>query len=213
MRPLIAPAIERYTERHTSEATEVLNRLEEETRRVTAQPQMLSGRVEGQFLRLLVAVSGARRVLEVGMFTGYSALSMAEAIPDDGELLTCERNEESAAIAKRYFDESPHGKKIRVLMGNALETLETLHGPFDFAFLDADKENYPRYYERLVELVRPGGLIAVDNALWSGDVLSPEEAESTAIHQLNVRASTDDRVESVLLTVRDGVLLIRKKAR
>lgn len=212
MEPLIDEALERYAERHTSEPEALLARLAEETRASTKDPQMLTGPVEGRLLRLLVATLRARRVLEVGMFTGYSALMMASALPEDGELVTCEREPEAEAIAKRYFAESPHGGKIRVRMGDALEILTALEGPFDFAFLDADKENYPRYYDRLVELVRPGGLIAVDNVLWSGEVLSPSDEASRAIDEMNARAHADPRVESVLLTVRDGVLLVRKRA-
>ena len=212
MKVIVDPDIEAYAEAHTAEPSKLLERLERETRQRMSAPQMLTGRLEGQFLRLLVLMLGAKRVLEVGMFTGYSALSMASALPVDGELHTCEVNPEAEAFARRYFDESPHGHKIRVHSGPALDTLRILEAPFDFVFIDADKENYPRYYERVMELVRPGGVIAIDNVLWSGEVLAPSDEESRAIHALNERVHTDRRVDHVLTTIRDGVLLARKRA-
>jgi caffeoyl-CoA O-methyltransferase len=212
MEPIVDPALERYAEEHSSEVPELLQRLERETLATMKLPQMLSGRTEGQLLRLLVKSLSARRVLEVGTFTGYSALMMASALPDQGELVTLEVDPVAERVARRYFGESEHGGKIRLLMGPALETLSSLAPPFDLAFIDADKENYPRYYERVMELVRPGGLIVVDNVLWSGKVLDPrEDEEARAIHALNDTVRSDPRVEHVLLTVRDGVLLVRKR--
>jgi caffeoyl-CoA O-methyltransferase len=211
MEPLLDPRLEKYAEEHSSEVPELLNRLERETLASMKSPQMLSGRTEGQLLRLLIRMIRASRVLEVGTFTGYSALMMAEALPADGELITLEVDPKAEAVARRYFAESEHGKKIRLLMGPALRTFESVDGPFDFAFVDADKQNYPRYYDRIVPLLRPGGLLAVDNVLWSGRVLDPRDEETRAIHELNERARTDPRVEHVLLTVRDGVLLVRKR--
>jgi caffeoyl-CoA O-methyltransferase len=211
MQPIVDPGIERYAEEHSSEVPPLLSRLAEETLRTMKSPQMLSGRTEGQLLRILVKMTKAKRVLEVGTFTGYSALMMASALPPDGELVTLERDPRAEKVARRYFAESEHGSKIRLLMGAALDTLASLSGPFDFAFLDADKENYPRYYERILELLRPGGMLAVDNVLWSGKVLDPEDEETKAIDELNERARRDPRVDHVLLTVRDGVLLARKR--
>lgn len=211
MEPIVDPNLERYAEEHSSEVPDLLERLERETLATMKSPQMLSGRTEGQLLRLLVKVTSARKVLEVGTFTGYSALMMASALPPDGELVTLERDPLAEAVARRYFAESEHGARIRLLMGSALDTLATLSGAFDFAFLDADKENYPRYYERILELLRPGGILAVDNVLWSGKVLHPTDEETKAIHALNERALRDPRVEQVLLTIRDGVLLVRKR--
>jgi caffeoyl-CoA O-methyltransferase len=211
MEPIVDPNLERYAEDHSSEVPHLLQRLEKETLETMKSPQMLSGRTEGQLLRLLVRAAGAKRVLEVGTFTGYSALMMASALPPEGELITLEKDPRAEAVARRYFAESEHGPKIRLLMGPALEALASLAGPFDFAFLDADKENYPRYYERILELLRPGGILAVDNVLWSGKVLDPRDAETKAIHELNERARRDARVDHALLTVRDGVLLVRKR--
>ncbi len=210
MESLIDERLERYALEHTNAPPELLERLERETRDVMASHQMLTGRTEGQFLRLLVTLLGAKRVLEVGMFTGYSALMMASALPDDGELHTCERDPQVEAISRRYFAESPHGAKIHIHMGPALETVSQLEGPFDFAFVDADKENYTNYYDPVLERLRPGGLIAFDNALWSGEVLDPQDEAGRAIHRLNERVQADPRVDNVMATIRDGVLIARK---
>jgi caffeoyl-CoA O-methyltransferase len=203
--------LERYAFDHTLPEPELLRKLADETHARMHMPQMLTGRLEGRALKLLAQISGARRVLEIGTFTGYSALSLAEGLPDDGQVVTCEIENHHAAMAQRYFDQSPHGRKIAIRMGPALETLASLSGPFDLVFIDADKENYPAYYEKAVELVRPGGLILVDNTLWSGLVLKPHDRESKAIADLNKRIVGDDRVENVLLTVRDGLQLVRKR--
>jgi caffeoyl-CoA O-methyltransferase len=211
MESIIDPRLERYAEEHSGEVPELLERLERETQETMRSPQMLSGRAEGQFLRLLVLMLGARRVLEIGTFTGYSALMMASALPQNGELVTLEVDPTHEAFARRYFSESPQGSKIRIVMGPALESLERLQGPFDFAFLDADKGNYPRYYERVMELLRPGGVVAVDNVLWSGAVLDPTDEDARAIHALNEMVHRDPRVDHVLTTIRDGVLLARKR--
>ena len=208
---LVDEKLEAYAANHTRAQPELLNRLARETHESMKDPEMLTGRLEGGFLRLMVRALQARRIVEVGMFTGYSALSMAEALPVDGKLITCEVNPEAEAVARRYFRESPHGDKIEIRMGPALETLEKLEGPFDFAFIDADKENYPTYYELCLERLRPGGAIAVDNVLWSGRVLDPQDEETRAIATLNERVSKDDRVDHALLTIRDGLMLVIKK--
>jgi caffeoyl-CoA O-methyltransferase len=210
---LVDPKIESYAVEHTAEEPDLLRRLSAETHEKMELSQMLTGRLEGTFLRLLVRLVGARRVLEVGMFTGYSALMMAEALPEDGELITCEVNPKAQAMAQRYFDQSPHGHKIQVRLGPALETLKGLAPPFDLAFIDADKENYPNYYQRCLELLRPGGVIAADNVLWSGRVLDPQDEETRAIAALNQRVRRDGRtrrVDHALLPIRDGVMLAVK---
>lgn len=208
---LVDERIEAYATDHTSEEPELLARLARETQETMELPQMLTGRLEGNFLRLMVRAVEARRVLELGMFTGYSALMMASALPENGRLITCEVNSKAAAVARRYFAESPHGHKIDVRMGPALETLRNLKGPFDFAFIDADKENYPAYYELCLERLRPTGVMAVDNVLWSGRVLNPEDEATRAIVAFNERVRGDDRVDHALLTIRDGVMLVVKK--
>lgn len=160
--------IEEYAFHHTSCEGDLLKRLEEETYEKMEIPQMTTGRVEARLLKLLARMAGARRILEIGTFAGYSALSMAEALPEEGELITCEMDPEAIVFAKKYFNLSAHGKKITLLEGEALNSLKTISGPFDMAFIDADKENYSNYYEAILPLICPGGLIAVDNVLWGG---------------------------------------------
>ncbi len=203
--------IERYAEEHTSPLDPLLEELVEYTQKNTPLPQMLTGRVEGTFLRMLVELSGARRVLEIGTFTGFSALMMAKGLPEDGELITIEVNEEYARIAKEFFGRAEWGKRIRLIVGDAREKLKDFPAEsFDFIFVDADKSSYPYYYERGMELLRRGGLLVFDNALWKGEVLNPRDARSRAIDEVNKKALADPRTEIVLLTVRDGMLLVRK---
>jgi caffeoyl-CoA O-methyltransferase len=204
--------IEQYAFDHTSEEGELLRRLEEETYEKLEIPQMTTGRIEARLLKLLARLVGARRILEIGTFGGYSALSMAEALPEDGALVTCDEDPVAIAFAQKYFSESPHGKKITQMEGPALESIKKLTGTFDMAFIDADKINYSNYYEAILPMIRPGGLIAVDNVLWSGRVLDPQDESDRAIHQFNERVVNDHRVESVLLTVRDGLNCIIKNA-
>lgn len=204
--------IEQYAFDHTSEEGELLRRLEEETYEKLEIPQMTTGRLEARLLKLLARLAGARSILEIGTFGGYSALSMAEALPEDGTLVTCEMDPVAISFARKYFAESPHGKKITLLEGPAMDSIKTLTGPFDMAFIDADKVNYSNYYEAVLPLIREGGLIAVDNVLWSGRVLDPQDESDRAIHQFNERVVKDPRVESVLLTVRDGLNCIIKNS-
>ena len=213
MKALVLPEIEAYAEAHSAAESDVCRALREETYRTMELPQMVVGPLEGALLKMMVELVGARRVLEIGMFTGYSALCFAEALPDDGRVITCEIDATSAALAKTYFAKSPHGRKIEIKLGPALETLRALTGPFDLIFIDADKVNYLHYYRRALELVAPHGVILIDNVLWSGDVLlQPAPDASTAvIQELNRTVAADPRVTAVLLTVRDGVLVVRPK--
>lgn len=203
--------IERYAHDHTQDEGELLLRIKAETYATLECPQMLTGRLEGRLLKLLAQLLGAKRILEIGTFSGYSALSMAEALPDGGVLITCENDPPAIEFARRYFAQSPHGKKITLREGPALETIQTLAGPFDMVFIDADKLNYLNYYEAVLPLVRSGGLIVVDNVLWSGRVLNPTDDHDRAIHQFNESVIRDVRVEQVLLPIRDGIYCIRKK--
>jgi caffeoyl-CoA O-methyltransferase len=209
---ITAPEIERYAAEHTTPLPPLLDELVRETQaRFADRAQMLCGQVEGQFLQMLVAMSGARRVLEVGTFTGFSALMMAGGLPAGGSLITLELSAEHAEFARGYFARSEDGGKILLIEGPALESLKTLVGRFDFAFIDADKVNYPAYYRAAVPLLSPGGLIAVDNALREGEVLDPKDDSARATAELNDTVIADGRVENVMLTVRDGVMLVRKK--
>lgn len=211
MECFIDDAIEQYAHDHTKPESELFERLREETLREMGSTEMLVGRIEGRFLKMLVRLSGARRVLEIGMFTGYSALMMAEGMPEDGRVITCDIDPKAERVARRFFDESPDGRKIEVRMGPALETIASLAGPIDMVFIDADKENYVKYYEACFPLVRRGGLIVADNVLWSGKVLHPEDEATRAIVAFNERVQQDPRVENVCLTVRDGMMLAWKK--
>lgn len=204
--------IEDYVHANTTPVLEIFERLREETQRTMESPQMQVGAVEGTLLRLLVKLSGAKRALEIGMFTGYSGLMIASGLPDDGTLITCDVNPKAEDMARRYFAESPYGRKITIRMGPALDTIETIDGPLDFVFIDADKENYVRYWDAVVPKVRPGGLIVADNVLWSGRVVLANPAESTrAIQAFNERVRADDRVEQVMLTVRDGMTIAMRR--
>jgi caffeoyl-CoA O-methyltransferase len=175
-------------------------------------PQMLVGPLEGAFLKMMTQLVGAKRVLEIGMFTGYSALCFAEALPEDGTVITCEINEMSAAVARRYFAQASVGSKISIRMGPALDTMRTLSGPFDLIFIDADKVNYLNYYRRALDLLAPNGVILIDNVLWSGEVLKqpPPDESTAAIQELNRTVAADPRVSAVLVTIRDGVLVVRR---
>ena len=204
--------IEEYAFDHTSYEGNLLEQLEKETYEKLEIPQMTTGRIEARLLKLLARLVGAKRILEIGTFAGYSALSMAEALPEEGELVTCEIDPEAIIFAKKYFNLSPNGKKITLMEGSALESLRKISGPFDMAFIDADKENYSNYYEAIFPLIREGGLIAVDNVLWSGRVLDPKDETDKAIHHFNEQIIKDQRIESVLLTVRDGLSLIIKNS-
>ena len=204
--------VENYAHDHTKPESDLFCRLRDETYRDMSIPQMQVGRIEGQFLKMLVRLTGARRILEIGMFTGYSALMMAEGLPEDGQIITCDINPKAEAVARRYFGESPHGRKIEIRMGPALETIRSLSGPLDMVFIDADKSNYSNYYDACFPLVKPGGLFVADNVLWSGQVLDPRDEDGRAIVAFNKKLQQDPRVENVCLTVRDGVMLVWKRA-
>jgi len=213
MKLLIDDALDQYVHDHSQPRPALFDELREATYAKMHAPQMQVGRVEGNFLKLLVQLSQARRVLEIGTFTGYSALSMAEGLGEDGRLITCDVDPKAAELAQQFFDRSPHGKKIELVMGPALETIAKLpkDPPFDLAFIDADKENYLAYFEAILPRLRSGGLIVADNTLWSGSVLSPETESAKAICAYNDAVQADDRVENVLLSVRDGMMLARKR--
>jgi len=211
MNDFIDAAVEQFARDHTEPESDLHVRLREETYRVMDRPQMQVDAIEGRFLKMLVRVTGACNVLEIGTFTGYSALMMAEGLPDDGRLITCEVDPKAEAIARRYFSESPHGSKITLRMGPALETFKTLSDPLDLVFIDADKANYSNYYEASLPLLKPGGLIIADNVLWSGKVLDPQDADGHAIVAFDRMVQSDPRVENVCLTVRDGMMLARKR--
>jgi caffeoyl-CoA O-methyltransferase len=206
----IDEAVEQYAEQHSTPEDELFQRLAAETREVSELPQMMVGLLEGRFLAVLVRLLRARRVLELGTFTGYSSISMAQALPPDGRLITCDVNEETTAIARRYAEEAGVVDRIDYRLGPALETIAGLDGEFDLIFIDADKENYVNYYEATVPLLARTGVMVVDNTLWSGRVADAAEDDGSvrAIRALNDRVRDDQRVDNVLLTVRDGMNLV-----
>jgi caffeoyl-CoA O-methyltransferase len=208
---IVSDEIERYAEEHTTPPTGLLARLAGETRATLQSPQMLTGTIEGRFLEFLVFASGAKRVLELGTYSGYSSISMAAGLPPDGHIDTCEVEERHAEVARRYIEEAGLADRITVHLGPGLETIGRLDGTFDLVFIDADKVNYVNYYEAVLPRLSERGLIAADNTLWSGRVVRPDDSEGTAaIVAFNEHVRADPRVVCVQLTVRDGVTLIRR---
>jgi len=210
VRFIVDPSVEEDAEADPSPEGDLFERLAAETHEKTTAPQMMVGRIEGRFLGVLVRGLRARRVLELGTFTGYSSISMALALPSGGRVITCDVNEETTAIARRYAEEAGVADRIDYRFGPGLETIAQLDGPFDLVFIDADKPNYVNYYEATLPLLAEGGLIVADNTLWSGRVIDETDDEDTtqAIRAFNDHVSEDARVENVLLTVRDGMNLV-----
>lgn len=210
----IPPEIEAYAVAHTTAEPPHFREVAAATTSETAFPQMMTGTLEGRFLKMLAALVRARLALDIGTFTGYSALSIAEALPPDGRVVTCEVSPEHAAIAQRHFAASPVGDRIDLRLGPALETIATIEGPIDFVFIDADKTAYIDYYEAVLPKLAPTGVIAVDNVLWSGRVLDDhdDDADTNVLRAFNDHVAADPRVECVMLTVRDGITLIRPRA-
>ncbi len=203
---VVDPRIEAYTERLTSPHDPLLAELSAETARELGQAGMLTGAVAGRFLELLVWIAQPQRVLEIGTFSGHSALAMAAALPEGGRIDACELDPERAAFAQRWFDRSPHGSKITLHVGPAAETLASLDGDFDFVFIDADKDGYVGYYEAVVPRLAERGLIVADNTLAGGRVVDG----TPAIARFNEHVAADPRTVQVLLSVRDGLTLIRR---
>jgi len=207
---IVEPRVEEYAEAHSSPNAELFERLAAETREKSEAPQMMVGLLEGQFLGALVRSQRARRILELGTFTGYSSISMALALPDDGRVITCDVNAETTEIARRYATEAGVAERIEYRTGPAVETIAQLEGEFDLVFIDADKPNYLNYYEATLPKLAANGLMILDNTLWSGRVADPDEDDENtrAIRTVNDRILEDPRVNNVLLTVRDGMNLV-----
>jgi caffeoyl-CoA O-methyltransferase len=199
--------IEAYAERYTTARWDVFDRLGAETQETQPDHGMMVGVLEGAFLNFLVYLTRAKRVLEVGTFTGWSSIAMARALPPDGRLVTCDVNEETTAVARRYAEEAGVADRIDFRVGPGLETLASLEGPFDLAFVDADKEGYVDYYEAILPKLAPGGVIAADNTLFGSDA---DGEIGRAITRFNEHVLHDERVEAVLLPLREGVTLIRR---
>ncbi len=213
-------ALERYIEQHTEPEAELLRQLDRETHQRMIAPRMLSGHVQGRLLEMIVRMLRPRRVLEIGTFTGYSALSMAAGLEEDARLDTIEVDDELEEMAQSYFDRSPHGSKIRLHIGSALEVAPTLDTQFDLVFIDGDKREYPAYYRMLLgddggkALVHSGTILIADNILWSGKVVkpvAPNDRHTQALLEFNRLAVEDPRVENVIVPIRDGLNIVRIK--
>jgi predicted O-methyltransferase YrrM len=210
----LSAIIEEYIDDHSDDLSPLLSRLVKETEAVTGRSWWSIGKIEGKFLQMLVKISGARNAVEIGTFTGYSALIVAEALPEGGSLITCESNETYAEIALRYFKKSPFGGKIRLELGPAMGTLKQItDSSIDFVFIDADKPSYSRYFDEAMRLLRSGGLIFVDNVFWRNKIFKQPitNQNARAIAAFNEKVKNENRAEKVMLSVRDGVYLIRKK--
>jgi len=209
----ISTELEDYMECHTDREPEVLAELAADTHRRMLRPRMLSGNMQGQFLRMLCRLVGARRVLEIGTFTGYSAIAMAMGMGEGGELHTIDINDELEDFVHHYIRRSGQEGRIVFHVGSAREVLRDLDGPFDLVFIDADKRQYTDYYSAVIDKVRPGGVIVADDVLWEGKVIdtAAHDPQTRGILEFNDLVQADNRVENVLFPIRHGLMLIRKK--
>jgi predicted O-methyltransferase YrrM len=208
------PALEAYINRHTRSESSHLNALSRETHLKVLQPRMLSGHLQGRVLSMLSHMIRPKKVLEIGTYTGYSAICMAEGLAENGHIHTIDINEELQPIVSKYLDLTGNTEKVTMHIGNAIEIIPDIDGPFDLVFIDADKTNYLNYYEKVLEMVRPGGYIIADNVLWSGKILDQKEIEkdpdTKALAEFNTFIINDERVENVLFPIRDGLMIARK---
>ena len=206
--------IREYSDRHTEAESELLHRLNRETHKKVLAPRMLSGHVQGRMLSMFSQMIRPKRVLEIGTYTGYSAICIAEGLEPGGEIITIDKNEEIEEMVRNYFGEAGLTDSIDYQIGIALDLIPNIDGPFDLVFIDADKFNYYNYFKLVIEKVRPGGFIIADNVLWSGKVIDKgqkTDEDTQAIRDFNRLVHADDRVEKVLFPVRDGLMVIRKK--
>ena len=208
----ISDQLQQYIDDHSMEESDLLKALDRETHQKVLQPRMLSGSYQGRLLALLAKMIGPKKILEVGTYTGYATLCMAEGLTTGGSIDTIDHNEELADMQRRYFDQSPYGNQITQHLGEAKDILKTLAGPYDLVFLDADKENYPHYFDLIIDKLETGGILLSDNVLWSGKVLEKATDETTsALQEYNQKINMDVRVETVVLPIRDGLTITRKR--
>lgn len=207
----IHPDVQRYAEQHTSQENELLQRINRDTHAQVLKSRMLSGHLQGRLLAMISTMIRPSNILEIGTYTGYSALCLAEGLTENGKLVTLDINEELESRVRSYFAASPLGHKIDYRIGDARQIIPQLNDVFDLVFIDADKENYGLYFDLTIDKVRPGGYILVDNVLWSGKVLAEKQDKDTrAMQNFNRKIHDDQRVENILLPVRDGIMMIRK---
>lgn len=210
----IPEALDEYAVNHTQAEPELLTRLSRETFQKVLQPRMLSGHYQGRLLSMLSKLIAPYRILEIGTYTGYSALCLAEGMQPTGELHTIDINEELVDLQKKYFELSPYKNKIHTHLGNALEILPQLSGKFDLVFIDADKPNYPAYFDLIIEKINPRGVLLTDNVLWSGKVVEEvkeDDLSTRALLEYNKKVAEDPRMETLLLPIRDGLSITRIK--
>ncbi|WP_068595755.1 O-methyltransferase [Vaginella massiliensis] len=210
----IDPKLEQYLDEHISPYSELLHDLLVETYQVTTQPHMISGHYQGRLLSLISKIIQPKLIVEIGTFTGYSTLCLAEGLQADGKIITFDINDELEYLGRKYFDQSHFAHQIDYRIGSALLGLETIENEsVDLIFIDADKQSYPTYYQQAVALLRKGGLILIDNVLWYGKVLDEQinDLKTSSLRELNRMVTQDSRVDSVILPIRDGITLIRKK--
>ncbi len=207
----LSPEINKYAETHSAPESALLKRINQETYQTVLRPRMLSGHLQGRFLSMVSKMICPRRVLEIGTYTGYSALCLAEGLSPGGKLITMDINEELEERVRKYFRESGMNDQLDFKIGDALKILPALPGPFDLVWIDADKENYSRYFDLIIDKVPSGAFILADNVLWSGKVLDLKPDKDTkAIRAFNAKVQADRRVENLLLPLRDGIMMMQK---
>jgi caffeoyl-CoA O-methyltransferase len=199
--------IEDYISRHTSKESGILKELVQRSEEKLEHTDMISGKQVGRLLNLLVRLGRCKRILEIGTFTGYSAIWMADALPEDGELITLDMNEKYKEISDGFFNREPYKDKIRQIMGPALESIDAIPGEFDLVYIDADKHQYPDYFLKIKPRLKSGGILVVDNVLWSGEVLEPADPKSMSVDRLNRMIQEDEDFDNIMLPIRDGVTI------
>lgn len=210
----ISKELSDYCEEHTSNEAEILSKLNRETHLKVVSPRMLSGHLQGRFLSFISKLHQPKLIVEIGTYTGYSALCLAEGLKENGKLISIDVNEETSAFAKNFIAKSEYADKIELIVADAKEYMLNINQPIDIIFIDADKKNYLTYYNLVIDKLVNGGLIIADNVLWSGKITMPEkemDRETLALHQFNQFVHNDERVENLLLPIRDGLMIVRKK--
>lgn len=210
----INPELSHYCETHSSEESEILKKLNRETHLKVVSPRMLSGHLQGRFLSFISRLQKPELIVEIGTYTGYSALCLAEGLANNGKLISIDVNEETSAFAKSFIQQTEYASQIELVLADAKDYIPTISSAIDLVFIDADKKNYLNYFHLVIDKLKPGGLIIADNVLWSGKITMPESAmdrETLALHQFNTLVQQDARVENILLPIRDGLMVVRKK--
>lgn len=210
----ISKSLSNYSENHTSPETDVLSQLNRQTHLKVVSPRMLSGHLQGRFLSFIAKLHQPKLIVEIGTYTGYSALCLAEGLAQNGKLISIDVNEETSTFAQQFIAQTPYANSIELVVADAKQYINTINQPIDLVFIDADKKNYLSYYHLVMDKLAQGGLIIADNVLWSGKITLPEnemDKETLALHQFNQFVQHDNRVENLLLPIRDGLMVIRKK--